>query len=356
MTILLDFWLRISSNHSIYIWRKSVAPFQVQMLINERRVNEALQLAQIAMETTTGSARDEKVRVVTIQAFPLNRSDKRLALATVHGSFFIACVIRLRFDSRYSTDHIPTASRSFRPHTDRFPTFPTPFRRHVRPHTDRFPTFPTTYRLLPGDVSDHIPTAPRRHCRTHTDHNYPVNPPFNLMPSFSWDVHDVKCFSTSRKPHQTQPRTRVLFRTPLRVVKRAWVRGCVSPFLLGLWYCNSLRPYSSSVARSSRLGSCTWRRATSTKPGSWWPRGSWTRERYSEREVLGTLSGSVHFCPLSRSVLFSSLLFVSVLFCHPPFCSVPSHSVLTCCVELSSLSTHWFDGQAVRGSTSLDER
>ena len=35
--------------------------FQVQMLLNEKRVNEALQLAHVAMETVNGPQRDEKV-------------------------------------------------------------------------------------------------------------------------------------------------------------------------------------------------------------------------------------------------------------------------------------------------------
>ena len=35
--------------------------FQVQMLLNEKRVNEALQLAHVAMETMNGPQRDEKV-------------------------------------------------------------------------------------------------------------------------------------------------------------------------------------------------------------------------------------------------------------------------------------------------------
>ena len=34
---------------------------QIQMLLNEKRVNEALQLAHVAMETLTGPQRDEKV-------------------------------------------------------------------------------------------------------------------------------------------------------------------------------------------------------------------------------------------------------------------------------------------------------
>ena len=35
--------------------------YQVQMLLNEKRVSEALQLAHVAMETVTGPQRDEKV-------------------------------------------------------------------------------------------------------------------------------------------------------------------------------------------------------------------------------------------------------------------------------------------------------
>ena len=44
--------------------------FQVQMLLNEKRVNEALQLAHVAMETVNGPQRDEKVLEYIVKYLP----------------------------------------------------------------------------------------------------------------------------------------------------------------------------------------------------------------------------------------------------------------------------------------------
>ena len=44
--------------------------FQVQMLLNEKRVNEALQLAHVAMETMNGPQRDEKVLEYIVKYLP----------------------------------------------------------------------------------------------------------------------------------------------------------------------------------------------------------------------------------------------------------------------------------------------
>ena len=40
------------------------------MLLNEKRVNEALQLAHVAMETMNGSQRDEKVLEYIVKYLP----------------------------------------------------------------------------------------------------------------------------------------------------------------------------------------------------------------------------------------------------------------------------------------------